>query len=414
MNVGRIWHTLFLIERPTIGLSFFRMFVALTTGLHVIPSFFHLQDNYLAGALKSYNYIFFPASFVEWVQASPDGLVVVFVVAFCLTCFTFFIGLFSQVSCILMTACCYYFYALNDFHIGTLSWDILLVTLFLMCLTNYHSDYFSVDALRRGDVNAYKKPRPFFLQRLLQIQLASTFFYTALYKISSQGNWLSGNPLYYLMNYPPSGVTKNFLLKEFLGNHPSLCYGIGVLIIAMELSMPFFLFNPRTRRSAIAMGLIFHLLLVLTLDVPAIFLFLFPAQMLLFINPDHIIQWVEYRRRTHARSARAQIIYDADCGFCRASIERVKVMDLFGRLDYVPGPKGLNEMRLVLPEGQSYGGFYAFRRLCFLLPMLYPLLLVAYFPLMGIIGNMVYKIVAKNRYVFPFRHSCLSGHCGVK
>ena len=151
-----IWNTLFLEERPSIGLSFFRIFVALTVGLHVIPSFFHLDDNYLSTAFKTFNTDFFPLSFIDWVQKSPDGLVIFFVWAFVITWFCFLIGLFSQISCILMTACCYYFYALNDFHIGTLSWDILLVTLFLMCVTPYHGDYFSVDALRRGDIDAWR------------------------------------------------------------------------------------------------------------------------------------------------------------------------------------------------------------------------------------------------------------------
>ena len=82
---------------------------------------------------------------------------------FCITWFCFLIGLFAQISCILMTACCYYFYALNSFQIGTLSWDILLVTLFLMCVTPYHGDYFSVDALRRGDIDAWRRPQALFL-----------------------------------------------------------------------------------------------------------------------------------------------------------------------------------------------------------------------------------------------------------
>src|SRR5271170_4333016 len=159
-----IWNTLFLEERPSIGLSFFRPFVALTVGLHVIPSFFHLDDNYLSTAFKTFNTDFFPTWFIDWVQKSPDALVYFFVAAFYITWFCFLIGLFSQVSCILMTGCCYYFYAINCFHIGTLSWDILLVTLFLMCVTPYHGDYFSVDALRRGDVDAWQCRRPFFLQ----------------------------------------------------------------------------------------------------------------------------------------------------------------------------------------------------------------------------------------------------------
>src|SRR5262249_3486363 len=159
-------------------------------------------------------------------------------------------------------------------HIGTLSWDILLVTLFLMCLTPYPGDYFSVDCVRRGEEFAFRRRRPFFIQRLLQMQIAFTFFYTGLYKITGPGNWIHGNPLYYLMNQPIPGVTKLFLVRDFLMNKPQLDYWIGISIVVSELSMPILLFWRKTRRSAIVLGFIFHVLLVLTLDVPAIFFFL--------------------------------------------------------------------------------------------------------------------------------------------
>src|SRR5271154_4010327 len=256
-----VWNILFLEERASIGLSFFRIFVALTVGLHVIPSFFHLDDNYLSTAFKTFNTDFFPISFIKLVQVSPDILVIIFVWGFYLTWFCFLIGLFSQISCILMMVCCYYFYALNSFHIGTLSWDILLVTLFLMCVTPYHGDYFSIDALRSRNIDAWRRQRPFFIQRLLQLQTASTFFFTGLYKITGEGNWITGNPIYYLMNYPVQGVTKNFLLKEWMAVHPHFCYVTGLMILATEMSMPFFLFIPRTRMAAIILGFCWHILL---------------------------------------------------------------------------------------------------------------------------------------------------------
>ncbi len=385
--------------------------MALTVGLHVIPSFFHLDDNYLSTAFKTFNTDFFPQAFVNWVQQSPDVLVIFFVWAFVITWFCFLIGLFSQISCILMTVCCYYFYALNCFHIGTLSWDILLVTLFLMCVTPYHGDYFSLDALRRGDTDAWRRTRPFFIQRLLQLQTASTFFFTGLYKITGDGNWITGNPIYYLMNYPSEGVTKHFLLKEWMAVHPTFCYVTGLMIVATELTMPFLLFIPKTRRAAIILGLCWQILLVLTLDVPTIFIFLFPAQMLLFIHPQKIIGWIVARRRINANSPRAIIIYDGECGFCRSSVRVVQVMDLWDKLEYLPGPKGMSEMRLNFPDGKTFGGFFAFRQLAWLCPMLYPMIPIVYFPGAGILGPFVYRWVAHNRYLFPVFHSCADGKC---
>lgn len=400
--INSIWHRLFLDKRPSIGLAFFRMAVAMTVGLHVIPSFFHLDDNYLSTAFKTQNHVFFPQAILDMVAKSPDAMVLAWVGLFVVSWFCFLIGLFSQISAILLMLSCYYFYALNDFYIGTLSWDILLVTMSLMCVTNYHGDYFSVDALRRSDADAYRRRRPMFIQRLLQLQLASTFFYTALYKVTAEGNWVTGNPIHVLMNYPPMGVTKHFLIKEYLAAAPGLCYGIGLFIVAMELSLPFLLFYPKTRRSAIILGFIFHVVLVLTLDVPAIFLFLFPAQMLLFINPDHIIDWVDAWRR---RPPDLTVIYDGQCGFCRASVARLRVMDLFGRLSYRPTEEAISEVKLI--DGDKVlGGFDAFRRMCFYLPMLYPMLLFVYLPGSTWIGRAAYRFIARRRYWLHQREAC--------
>ena len=108
-----LWHKLFLEDRPSIGLSFFRVAVAVTVGFHVIPTLIPLDDVYLHTAFKVLNFNFFTPGALALVQQSPDALVVFFVALFCLSWFCFLIGLFSQASCVVMTLCCYYFYALN-------------------------------------------------------------------------------------------------------------------------------------------------------------------------------------------------------------------------------------------------------------------------------------------------------------
>jgi predicted DCC family thiol-disulfide oxidoreductase YuxK len=426
MNVAKFWNHLFLEERPSIGLSFFRIPLALIVGIHVLPSFCHLQDNYFSTALKSINTSFFTSGVLDLVQKSPDGVVVFFVVLFVLSWWCFLIGLFSQISCIILTLCCYYFYALNSFHIGTLSWDILLVTMFLMCITNYHGDYFSIDALRRRDPLAYERKRPFFIQRLLQLQIASTFFYTGLYKISGSGNWLKDNPIYYLMNYPPYGVTKNFMLKEWMAVHSQFCYFVGLVIIFMELSLPFLLFNARTRQTAIYLAFVFHITLILTFDVPSIFFFLFPFQLLLFIQPENQVNWVNRTRSINAASPRVKVVFDGDCGFCRRSIEYLKVMDLLGKCEYIAfqsvgdlrvlhsdltPEKVKSELYLITSDGRLYGGYFAFRQLGWIMPMLYPALAVMYFPGAGIVGSRVYRFIAQNRYLFHVNQTCKDHHC---
>jgi len=196
-------------------------------------------------------------------------------------------------------------------------------------------------------------------------------------------------------------VTKHFLLKEWMSQHPHFCYVTGLMIVATELSMPFLLFIHRTRVTAICLGFFWHILLILTLDVPSIFLFLFPAQLLLFIDPQKIVAWIARKRADEALSPRPKVIYDGDCGFCKSSVWALQLMDLWGKIDCVTGPKGLYEMKLECPDGRSYGGFFAFRQLVWYLPMLYPLILIVYFPGAGILGPHVYRWIALHRHYFP-------------
>ena len=425
MRVKAIWNKLFLQERPSIGLSFFRPFAAFTVGAHVLPTLFHLKDNYLSTAFKEKNPSFFTMDFLIWIDKSPDGLVLAMAWLFAVSLLFFFLGLFSQIACIVMTACCYYFYALNSLHIGTLSYDILLVVLFLMCVTGYHGDSLSLDAVRRGDARAFRKVRPYFLQRLLQMQIAFTYFYTAVYKISAGGNWLTGNPLYFLYASSPESVVKNFPGRAFLAAHPQACYWLGIFIICSELLMPFLLFIQRTRLIGILYGFLFHLALVITLHVPTIFLFLFPPQLLLFIEPEKIAGWIEKKREENKTREKDKIIYDGQCGFCAGSIRQLKAMDLFAQLEYVDYhtadlqsidarlTPGLchNELQLATTDKKLLGGYFAFRRLTLLLPFLYILAPLLYFPGMSFIGRWAYALIARNRYLFHRSKTCKDNAC---
>lgn len=413
--IKHIWHKLFLEERPSISLSFFRIACAFTVISHVIPSFFHMGDNYLSTGYKEYNGSFFPVYIIELVMKSPDWIIYLFVWIFCLSSFFFLIGFLSQISVILTTMACYYFYALNSFHVGTLSWDILLVTLFLMCLVPYHGDYFSLDCLLK-EGEGYRRSRPYFIQRLLQLQIGFTFFYTAFWKIYPVGNWLDQNPVFYLMHKPPSGVTKWFLFRDFFKTQPELCYWIGISIVVIELFLMFLLFWRKTRISAIYLGFFFHIILILTLDVPATFFFLFPAQLLLFINPDDIIRWIEEKQHfNRSAGCRPKILFDGNCGFCRSSIKRIQIMDLFEKYEYINFreiddlvqlhpvlTKEACERQIILIDSLNnlHGGFFVFRKICFSMPMMFPLVLIFFIPGMGVIGPVVYQWVARNRFRF--------------
>lgn len=102
--------------------------------------------------------------------------------------------------------------------------------------------------------------------------------------------------------------------------------------------------------------------------------------------------------------------YDGDCRFCIRVVRLLALLDLFGRVNWVPyqsletPPAGLSwedlDRAAYLDTG-SHGlheGFYAFRMLTLRLVPLLPLLPVLWLPGMGLLGVPAYRWVARNRH----------------
>jgi predicted DCC family thiol-disulfide oxidoreductase YuxK len=231
------------------------------------------------------------------------------------------------------------------------------------------------------------------------------------------------------MHYPPIGVVRDFPLRTWLGQHPSLCSGLGIVLIIFEFTMPFFWFLPRTRAVAISLGVAFQLMLWLTLHVPTIFLFLFPSMMGLFISPETLVRWIDARRAANAERGRAVLLYDGQCGFCLASVKRLRVLDLFGWVDPLdfhtqPDLARLNplltpercrsEMVLIEPNGRLSGGFQAFARLTRHLPLLMWFAPLTHLPGADWAGSRIYRWVATHRNLLHRNPVCQTNQCAVR
>jgi len=416
-----LWVRAFVVERPSVGLSLFRIAVAVTVGCHMIPSFLQLPDNYLATAFKEQNGSFFPIWALQMVERSPDWFVCAMVGLFLFAWMCFLVGFKTQLSAIVMTAGCYYFYALNSLHIGTLSFDILLVTLSLVWVSGYLGDWLSVDCLLRGDPEGYRRPRPFFIQRLLQLQITWTYWYTALSKITGSGNWLVDNPYYYLMRYPAQGVVRMFPGRAWLASSPELCRAIAMGVLIGEFTMPLLLWIRKTRLIGLALACVFHLLLLVTLHVPTIFLFLFPAQLMLFIEPERIVAWIDARR-----AAASTLLYDGRCGLCLDGMRLLRGLDLFSQIRLVdfhtlPDPAQLHpvlsadrcrsRMQLIESDGTLTEGFSSLRRLSLKLPTLWGLAPILRLPGMGRLGPLIYDWIAQRRLLWHRGAACRTNQC---
>ena len=98
---------------------------------------------------------------------------------------------------------------------------------------------------------------------------------------------------------------------------------------------------------------------------------------------------------------------------CRRTVNTIRRLDLFGRVELVdvtrvleevplryPGLTAadcLTEMQLVAPDGALFGGFYAFRQLAWLLPAAWLAVPLLYMPGVSFLGRRVYARIAARR-----------------
>jgi predicted DCC family thiol-disulfide oxidoreductase YuxK len=106
------------------------------------------------------------------------------------------------------------------------------------------------------------------------------------------------------------------------------------------------------------------------------------------------------------------VIYDGRCGFCVRSLNVCRALDLRSAFRYhdatarqqvltafpeLASADFENAMFVVAPDRRVARGFFAFRRMLWESPLMWPLLLPFYVPGSGWIGPRVYAWVARNR-----------------
>ena len=155
---------------------------------------------------------------------------------------------------------------------------------------------FSVDRLlriRRGKEGAEIQPRSPWAQRMIQFELALVYF-TSFWWKSMGAPWVDGTALYYVLHleeirrFPvPHWIQQPVILK--LGSWLALAleFSLGVLIWIKELRYPLLL-----------AGLLFHLCLEYTLNIP-MFQWDILSAYVLFVDPADLTRawnWVRGRR----------------------------------------------------------------------------------------------------------------------
>ena len=150
--------------------------------------------------------------------------------------------------------------------------------------------------------------------------------------------------------------------------------------------------------------------------------------MLLFIPPEKIVGWIEARQEKHALGDRDVLLYDGNCGFCLESVKRVRVLDIFGRIDplnfhtqpdltkihpLLTPQRCRSEMILLEANGKLAGGFEAFARLTHHLATLWILAPLTYLPGASWMGTRLYRWISEHRYLLHKNPICKSNQCAI-
>ncbi|SDK09056.1 thiol-disulfide oxidoreductase DCC family protein [Sediminibacillus albus] len=120
------------------------------------------------------------------------------------------------------------------------------------------------------------------------------------------------------------------------------------------------------------------------------------------------------------------VLYDKDCYLCQQTKKIIHILDWFKVFDWVSLQKYeqtnllsnqekeaiRGEIHIIMPNGNRITGYQAVRFMLIRCLLTMPLGILMYIPKSEIIGEPLYKWIAKNRYQL-FKNKCTNGVCKI-
>jgi len=322
-----------------------------------------------------------------------------------------------------------YLYSFGDFHHP----DALLIISLLILAFSPCGQTLSVDDLRNRlkhniqrrefvSFNLLAEKSKFAKWPLLLIQWLFSLIYLSagLSKLESGGSWMNGYTLqYYLVR---DGLRWGSDLGVWLGQHHGLAIASSWFAVLFEITFCFVLLVPRLALIYVPLGIALHAGIYLAQRAP---FFQFIALYVVFVPWAAVLRRLVQRQQP-AQRQKPEILYDGLCPLCIRSMTVVRYFDWLNQLTYSDLELRWNslkekypqlsfedcrrEMHVLLPNGSTKRGFFAFREILRYLPPLWPLLGLFYLPLAGLVGPKTYGWVASRRS--QFQH-CTYDNCSV-
>jgi predicted DCC family thiol-disulfide oxidoreductase YuxK len=286
---------------------------------------------------------------------------------------------------------------------------ILASLLFILCLAPA-GRAMSLDRVRelrqakRSNLGAtlplYCSPWTGACTRLIQIQMASLFFFSAVTKLA-RPEWIDGSAVWIVFTmdeyYSP------VLLKVF-ASHFWLVNAATYATLLIELAYPFLIWQKSTRPYLLADALLLHAMFALLMGL-WYFSFVMMMGHMSFVRPEWLTRLgLAWKRKV----GDMEMIYDGRCGFCVRSMAWFLAFDGLGQVktrDFRANPSPLvsdeqmeKALYLVLPDGRALPGFEAYRYVVLRVPGMWWMVPFFYVPVFSrLFGDAIYKWVASNR-----------------
>jgi predicted DCC family thiol-disulfide oxidoreductase YuxK len=235
--------------------------------------------------------------------------------------------------------------------------------------------------------------------RLMQIQMAVLFFYSAVAKTGTE--WWEGDAVWMVFTmheYYFPALLDLFARQYWLVNIATH----GTVLI--EIAYPFLIWQQRTRPYLLAAAIFLHLQFGILMGL-IYFSFLMIMGHMSFVRPEWLARLGEAWKR---KIGEMEMIYDGRCGFCVRSMAWFLSFDGLGQIkirDFRTNPSPIvsdaqveKALYLVLPDGRALPGFEAYRYVVLRVPGLWWQVPFFYIPVFSrLVGHPIYDWIAANR-----------------
>jgi predicted DCC family thiol-disulfide oxidoreductase YuxK len=410
--IGRAWSSIWFQDSPTAPLEIVRIGIGMAVLFHfgmatpflfdlwgdagwMPPEFAHL---YIQAPWMQSVFFYFMAPW-QWIA---------FHAVFLLSCAAFTLGWrTSWVKWIVLLGQISYDHRNLTIVYGADS--IIACLLFILCLAPIGRAVSldrvrAVHAAKRANLAAtlppYTSPWAGACIRLMQIQMALLFFYSATDKLRVD-EWWTGDAIWLATStyefYHPH-------LLHLLARHYWLVNVGTYATLLIELAFPFLIWQRRTRPYLLAAAIFLHLMFAILLRL-IYFSFAMTVGHMSFVYPEWLHRLGAWWRHNMGDM---EMIYDGRCGFCVRSMAWFLAFDGLAQIkirDFRTDPSPIvsdaqleTALYAVLPDGRALPGFEAYRYVVLRVPGLWWLVPLFYTPVLSrLFGHPIYNWIAANR-----------------